>query len=71
MKRFYDIIMYLIITIAFYCTYCKIITVIVDIYSCSDSKLVIIIAVGVIISVLFTLLIHCLFRHLEERMNLE
>lgn len=71
MKRLYDIIMYLTITAAFYCMYCKIITVIVDIYSCSDSNLIIIIAVGVSISVLLTLLTHRLFRHLEDQMNLE
>lgn len=71
MKKVYNIIMYTAIFIACYCTYCKVITMTVDIYSSSKSILLTIIVVGVAISTFILILIRRLFRYFEFLMKQE
>lgn len=71
MKRIYDKIMYGVMFLACYCSYCKLVMITVDIYTFSNKILLIIIAIGIILSVFIMILIHRLFQHFEVLMNRE
>lgn len=71
MKKIYNQVMYIAIFLACYCSYCKIVMITVNIYSFSNSVLLIIISIGITVSIFIVLLIRRLFRYFEDPKNLE